>query len=175
MIEIVYALENKPSPPQWLERVPKDIYTVQVMKYDAPASYLHYIVDTYDKGFQDYTLFLRSEPVQFSTADPNSFIAALMREPCLLFDKTYWLQTIKCLPDGRPHHPGLPIEEWYKKLFPGQQPPQVYEFTAGSQFMVTKQKIMGRPKSFYESVLKAYDHGEVDGAVLERLWPSIFS
>lgn len=172
-IQIVLALESKPSPPLWLERVPTEVFKKEVIASDHVSAYLKYIVSNYE-SLADYVLFLRSEPLQFSTANANAFIHALLKEQCLLFDKTFWLQTLKCLPDGRPHHPGLAIEAAYSKLFPGQQMPQVLEFTVGSQFMVTKQKILGRPKTFYESLLAMYDAGAIDAPVLERLWSTIF-
>jgi hypothetical protein len=172
-IQIVLALENKPSQPLWLERIPTDVFKTEVIAGDHVLAYLRYVINNYD-CLSDYVLFLRSDPLQFCTTTANSFIHALLKEQCLLFDKTFWLQSLKCLPDGRPHHPGLAIEDAYKKLFPGQQMPQVIEFIVGSQFMVTKQKVLGRPKEFYESLLALYNKGEVEAPVLERLWSTIF-
>jgi hypothetical protein len=172
-IQIVLALESKPSPPLWLERIPNDVFKTEVIPSDHVSAYLKYIVSNYD-ALSDYVLFLRSDPLQFCTATANAFIHALLKEQCLLIDKTFWLQILKCLPDGRPHHPGLAIEDTYKKLFPGQQVPQTIDFIVGSQFMVTKQKILGRPKAFYESIQAMYEKGEVEAPVLERLWPTIF-
>lgn len=175
MIQIVLALENKSSAPTWMDRVPDDLYTKTTLtEEDYAEAYLKYIVAHYDT-LQDYTLFLRSDPLKFCTAEPNRFIHALVKEPCLLFDRTYWLQNLKCLPNGVPHHPGLPVREWHQKLFPGVNPPQVFEFIAGSQFMVTKDKIKSRPKALYENILKNVQNKELDTHVLERMWLILFN
>jgi hypothetical protein len=174
-IDIVLAQESKPNPPLWLDRVPKDVYNIPKTNPDDPHSivYLSYIVENYDT-LPDYVLFLKADPLQTSPITPNAFIHAIMKEPCLLLDKTYWLQSLKCLGDGTPHHPGLEIAKWYKKILNTTETPQVFEFTAGSQFLVTKTRITARPKAFWQTLLTYVKSDGLDGATLERLWGYVF-
>lgn len=68
-----------------------------------------------------------SDTLQYTSIAPNAFIHAPMKEPCLLLDKTYWLQNLKCMPNGAPHHPDLELAQWYKKILgDSQQAPQVF-------------------------------------------------
>lgn len=173
MIQIVVSLESKTNAPQWIERVPKDLYKTHISPLANPfEAWLTHIVENYER-LEDFVLFLRVDPLQFSSMDPNAFIQALMKEPCLLFDKTTWLHNTKCLPDGSPHHLGLPIVGTYSKYFPGRPIPQVFEFIVGAQCMSTKERIRARPKAFYEAVLQDIKEKKIEDPVLERLWPII--
>lgn len=175
MIDIVLAQESKPTPPLWLDRVPKDTYNVPSTNPTDPHHlvYVTYIVDNYEQ-LPDYVLFLKSDPLQSTILTPNAFIHAIMKEPCLLLDKTYWLQNLKCYPNGAPHHPDLELSLWYKKILGLAESPQIFEFTAGSQFLVPKTRITNRPKAFWESLQNYIKVEGVDPAIVERLWGYIF-
>lgn len=170
-ISIVIAKSNKI--PEW---VPKECpYTIATTSEDKSKAtcYLEYIVNSYD-SLPDYVLFLDKTPFTNMTISQTAFINALTNEPCILYDRTAWTQVIKCLADGRPHHPGLQLNYWTSRFFPGQQPPNVYEFSVGAQFMCSSQRIRSHPKSFYEGLLNNTKTNELDDFTMERLWYIVF-
>ena len=133
--------------------------------------YLRYIVDRYDRGgFPEFVLFMRERPEDHSTLSREAIVRALNEEPCILYDRTQWLRTFRCAPDGTPHHPGLDVGEWYVKLGLGAAVPQAFDFVPGAQFMVAGAKITARPKAFYERVLAEAESGALSQYTLERLW-----
>jgi hypothetical protein len=76
---------------------------------------------------------------------------------------------------GGPHHPGLPVAQWYEawlgRPFPGMVP-----FWAGGQFVVPGKTLLARPAEWYGRVLEDVVTGpDTLPWVLERLWPSIFA
>ncbi len=78
-----------------------------------------------------------------------------------------------CNLNGCKHHPGLPLKNVYNIIFQGEPEPQRITFGAGAQFVVSKELILKRPKSFYEKVLKLHEH-RILPWVIERFYTLIF-
>lgn len=78
---------------------------------------------------------------------------------------------LKCKPDGKPHHAGLPIDDVCWQLGLPLQPS--YDFVAGGQFIVTADRIKSRPYEFYLKALYLSCVGR-NPWVLERIWKTIF-
>lgn len=135
--------------------------------------YIRFIIDHYDDSDLDYVIFLRENPEEHMTLSKDAFLRTLTTEPSILLDKTQWLRSMKCAPDGRPHHNGLEVGNWYLKLGLGASPQDVFEFVAGAQFLVPKSKIRARPKAFYEGLLTHAQTGTICQYTLERLWQCI--
>jgi hypothetical protein len=167
---ITVVLASTTDLPDWITPEMKKQHDFVCMPQNSSSvCFLTYMLENYD-NLSPYTVFLQKDPFKTMTVTQKQFIHALNNEPCLLYDKTYWTQTLKCVGDGRPHHPGLKINEWFIKIFQGQQPLQVYEFTAGAQFMLSKERITMHAKPNYESILKYCNTGELDDFTMERLW-----
>ena len=162
--------------PDWL---PNEMKSNVVLSSDVHLKskgtvYLEYIVNNYH-SLPDYVLFVNSDPFKTCLLSREKFIDALINEPCILYDRSAWNQCLKCLGDGRPHHPGLEITEWFSRLFPGQAAPQVFDFIAGSQFLYSKERLLSNPKSFYETILQYTIKNELNDYILERLWNVIIN
>lgn len=73
-----------------------------------------------------------------------------------------------CDLEGNPHHPGLPIVEYWNDWI-GTVPPDGLSFTAGGQFSVTANVLLNRPVEDYQRMV-----GEMSRPfapwVMERLW-----
>lgn len=81
---------------------------------------------------------------------------------------------IKCeRNDGYPSHIGLPTKGIFERLF--QKPaPLYFLYNAAALFIVSKERILMRPKSFYEEIMQIIYDEPLAGYVLERLWGVIF-
>lgn len=76
---------------------------------------------------------------------------------------------------GLPFHvPELNIDELYNTLFEGKTPPEVYEFTAGCIFCVSKDLILKKPKEFYIKCLEISETRDKAPWEFERMMQYIF-
>lgn len=72
-----------------------------------------------------------------------------------------------------PDHPDLPMAAWWKALFPGTLPPYRWYTPFGGQFIVRREAVRARPKTFWEQIARECVTRE-DACTLERLWQFIF-
>lgn len=96
----------------------------------------------------------------------------------LNFDFKFLSDTIyKCNLTGCMHHPKLPLIETYEKIFNEKRENMDFIFGTGSQFIVSKKKILERPREFYLKIVKLinYDINPIEGFVIERFHGLIFS
>jgi hypothetical protein len=85
---------------------------------------------------------------------------------------------IDCNLSGCIHHPVyLPLIETYEKLFNIRKNDMAFKFGAGAQFIVSKRKILQRPKEFYLKIVKMLDNNinPIEGFVIERFHKLIFT
>ncbi len=76
--------------------------------------------------------------------------------------------------DGGPAHFGLPIERIYRRLF--RSPcPDYFLFCCAALFVVSKERILARPRTFYEEAMQSIYDEPLAGYALERLWGVIFN
>ena len=80
---------------------------------------------------------------------------------------------------GLPHeqllYGGIPLKRVYEELF--EQPfPDRIRCYANSMFAVSRERILKRPREFYEKMLTYvdYDHTPIETYVFERLWHIVF-
>lgn len=73
-----------------------------------------------------------------------------------------------CSLDGAPHHPGLPLAEYWRDWI-GTEPPSDLSFTAGGQFLVDADVLLARPVSDYERMVGEMSRPDAPW-VMERLW-----
>lgn len=58
---------------------------------------------------------------------------------------------------GCPYHGEIPLIETYEILFDERKNELEFQFGAGAQFIVSKQKILQRPKQFYLKIVEMLD------------------
>lgn len=141
-------------------------------------TYYKHIYDNYD-NLSDYIVFLQGNPFDHS---PNiiSNLKRLIDTDRLKIDFLFLSEKIlKCNLTGcKYHHPSaLPILENYKMLFNRKETEMEFEFGAGAQFVVSKELILKKPKSFYLKLIKLleYSKNPFEGYVIERFHKLIFT
>jgi hypothetical protein len=84
---------------------------------------------------------------------------------------------IMCNLTGCHHHSGLPLIETYEILFDERKEDMEFQFGAGAQFIVSKNKILQRPKHFYLKIVKMLEDNinPIEGFVIERFHKLIFN
>jgi hypothetical protein len=132
-------------------------------------TYYKHIYDNYD-ALADYTIFLQANPFDHS---PNiiSNLKKYVNNTELNIDFEFlseWI--IKCNLTGCIHHDGLPLITTYEKLFNEKKENMEFIFGAGAQFIVSKKKILQRPKDFYLKIIKMLENSKnpIEGFVIER-------
>ena len=139
-------------------------------------TYYKHICDNYD-NLADYTIFLQGNPFDHS---PNiiSNLNNYFNKKDLNIDFEFLSESILnsnlriC-----PHHKGLPLIKVYELLFDEKKEDMNFHFGAGAQFIVSKQKILQRPKEFYIKIVEMLDKdiNPIEGFVIERFHKLIFN
>jgi hypothetical protein len=139
-------------------------------------TYYKHIYDNYD-NLADYTFFLQGNPFDHS---PNiiSNLNKYINNQDLSIDFAFLSERIlDCNLTGCPHHPNLPLILVYKKLFDKKNKYMKFNFGAGAQFIVSKKKILQRPKEFYLKIVEMLENeiNPIEGFVIERFHNLIFN
>lgn len=136
-------------------------------------TYIYHILSNYEK-LDDYTVFLQGNPFDH-TRD--------------LFSKLKEFEELQSKPDffnlcneilindgkGKPNHwVDIPVSYYYNDLF--KLPRTEFIYGAGAQFIVSKERILSRPKSFYSNIMKHLETNIDPPSVYcyERMWQYIF-
>jgi hypothetical protein len=138
-------------------------------------TYYKHIYDNYD-NLADYTIFLQGNPFDHS---PNIIdnLNYYINSKDLSIDFEFLSETIlDCNLSGCCHHYGLPLIETYEQLFGERKENMAFKFGAGAQFIVSKKKILQRPKEFYLKIIEMLnkDINPIEGFVIERFHKLIF-
>ena len=138
-------------------------------------TYYKHIYDNYD-NLADYTIFLQGNPLDHS---PNiiSNLNYYINNKDLSIDFEFLSEKIlNCNLNGCSNHHGLPLIETYEKLFDERKENMEFKFGAGAQFIVSKKKILQRPKEFYLKIIEMLnkDINPIEGFVIERFHKLIF-
>ena len=140
-------------------------------------TYFHYIVNNYD-NLPENICFLQGYPFDHS---PNLFqnLSKIMQQPELkngfqyLSENFYTCNLLYCK-----QHPNLPLFDTYVKLFENSSisKTQDIQFGSGAQFVVSRENILQRPKSFYVKLVKMLSSARnpIEGYVIERFQKLIF-
>jgi hypothetical protein len=119
-------------------------------------TYLHHIVKNYD-NLADYTIFLQAKPQEHS----DNFYEKLNEFLDNDYDSNFmWVSTWMAMSNlnaiDDPHRPILANYRYgYNKVFDGDKLDN-FIFGAGALFCVSKERILSRPKSFYENALNLF-------------------
>jgi len=146
-------------------------------------TYFYHICKNYE-NLSDFNIFTQANPFDHS---PN-FIEEIKNIVINNLQPDFMPLTVYggkkstfCDLYGNPHHPSLNLQIGMKIIFPDSKISQ-FEFYPGAIFIVSKNNILNRPKSFYEECLKlSKDQSWVDshgkyccGYFFERTWKYIF-
>jgi len=138
-------------------------------------TYYKYIYDNYD-NLTDYTIFLQGNPFDHS---PNiiSNLNKYINNKDLNINFEFLSEIIiDCNLTGCHYHKGLPLIETYEKIFNERKKNMKFKFGCGAQFIVSKNKILERPKEFYFKLVEMLgnDKNPIEGFVIERFHSLIF-
>ena len=139
-------------------------------------TYYKHIYDNYD-SLSDYTIFLQGNPFDHS---PNIIynLNNYFDNKDLSIDFEFLSEfKINCNLSGCHYHNRLPLIEIYEILFNERKEDMEFQFGAGAQFIVSKQKILQRPKQFYLKIVEMLETGinPIEGYVIERFHKLIFN
>jgi hypothetical protein len=139
-------------------------------------TYYKHIYDNYD-NLADYTIFLQGTPFDHS---PNiiSNLNKYINNTELSIDFEFLSERVlDCNLRACPYHRGIPLIDTYEKLFGERKEYMEFKFGNGAQFIVSKKKILQRPKEFYLKIVKMLDNNihPIEGFVIERFHKLIFN
>ena len=139
-------------------------------------TYYKHIYDNYD-NLTDYIIFLQGNPFDHS---PNiiSNLNKYVNNKELSIDFEFLSERVlNSNLKGCPYHRGLPLIKTYEKLFGERNENMNFIFGAGAQFIVSKKKILQRPKEFYLKIVEMLDKNinPIEGFVIERFHKLIFN
>jgi len=158
-------------------------------------TYLSHIVVNYPE-FPSYTVFLQAAPFRHmgQGACLESLKERIEQNARLGIQFTGFAYfKLKCDRLGRPHDMAapekkglwkgwgkdIPVGEVYGKLFAGDVPEAFLVTAPAGQFFVSRERILARPKAFYEHALKLVEEDPEDerntGHAFERLWQVVFN
>ena len=136
-------------------------------------TYYKYICDNYD-NLADHTIFLQGNPFDHSPNILDKINEYANRKYLNIQFEFLTRLVLSITLDHCPYHLGpLPLAEVYEKVFDIKRKDstlQRFQFGGGAQFIVSKQNILKRPKSFYLNIVKLleYDINPIEGFVIER-------
>lgn len=134
-------------------------------------TYLYHIIKHYHE-LADVNIFLQGNPFEFTydTRDPLGVLAERDFAGINFLPLNFPL--VICDKRAAPLHTGLPLERVFKRLF--QSPcPELFAYSWGSMFCVTKEAIQYRSLEFYEEMMQIVYDEPLSGYIYERLWPAI--
>lgn len=139
-------------------------------------TYYKHIYDNYD-NLADYTIFLQANPFDHSpniVHNLNKFLNSTDLNADFIFLSE---RVLSCNLSGCSRHGGLPLIDTYEKIFNVRKNNMTFQFGAGAQFIVSKQRILKRQKDFYLRIVKMLekDINPIEGFVIERFHGLIFS
>ena len=144
--------------------VEKDVHMENVGR--EPASFLWYIINHYSE-LDGWYVFLQGNPFDHC----RNVLEDCKAEPMTGF---MWLGDNPHLSDehGSPSHSGLPVKTICDSL--GLDPKYPLPFVAGGQFKIKAERILFKPKDFYEEALKEMLKHEEGAWVFERIFRELF-
>ena len=132
-------------------------------------TYYKHICDNYD-NLGDNIVFVQGNPFDHS---PN-LVANIKSIKSTVEFEFLSEQILETNLLGCPHHVGIPMADVYFKLFNMESFDFAVRFGAGAQFVVSKEVILRRPRTFYLKIVEK-SVNPIEGFVIERLHPLIFS
>ena len=140
-------------------------------------TYYTHICENYE-NLDEYIVFLQGEPFHHS---PN-LIRNLQKYTKIDQERDVDFvllseMILDCDLKGCPYDVNLPLIPVYEQLFNERKVELPFRFGAGAQFIVSKRRILSRPREFYENIVKILEYcvHPREGNVIERFHPLIFA
>lgn len=148
-------------------------------------TYLHHIISNYD-NLSDYTVFCQGNPIDHckNFVENVKNIDPIIKNDLKLKRKgiVFWgdVEQIEKISGAKSkQHPvGVPIYYFLDLLFELKAVDDIdIKYYCGAQFLVSKDNILNRPKSFYEFLINfvSKEIDPIEGYVYERIWQFIFN
>jgi len=171
----------------WTRQIQTASITIYNKGYDAPCgfnmiqlpnigreghTYYHHIVSRYD-SLAEYTAFLQGNPFDHSPhLLQNIYQQDQQQQFRYLSENIYQTNLAGC-----PYHHHLPLRDIYERLFGERHDNMSITFGAGAQFIVHRDLILKRPKSFYQGIVDLLSHSSnpIEGFVIERFHGKILN
>jgi len=136
----------------------------------------HHIYENYD-CLDEYTAFLQGNPFDHSPnliSNLTKYISSdFIPDFQYLSENYYDTYVFDC-----PHHSCLPMRIVYNKVFGcNMLENKKMSFASGAQFIVSKRRILKRPREFYKNIIEILEYSvkPVEGWAIERLQNEIFN
>ena len=138
-------------------------------------TYYKHICDNYD-NLADYTFFLQGNPFDHSPNIITNIHICVNDQTMNIGFEILSERIFRSNLSGCPHHSGIPLIETYEKVFNERKECMEFIFGAGAQFIVSKQRILQRPKEFYLNIVKILENeiNPIEGFAIERFHKLIF-
>lgn len=137
-------------------------------------TYLYHIIQNYDT-LDDHTCFLQGHPFdhspylehQIKTFEPSRAFHVISQH----------VHAINLCYDPTDFSLHQLLIDTYQRVFGQYKASHEFTFGAGAQFIVSRDAIRSRPKSFYENLLHIMEYSThpPEGFALERFWTMIFT
>jgi hypothetical protein len=140
-------------------------------------TYYKYICDNYD-NLNNYIIFLQGKPFDHSPNIVKNIRDTYKKLKNKKINFEFLSEKIlSCNLSGCKHHANIPLIDVYEKIFCIKKKSMQFKFGTGAQFIVSKDQILKRPKSFYLNIVKMleYNVNPIEGFVIERFHKLIFS
>lgn len=137
-------------------------------------TYYTHICENYD-NLADHTIFLQGNPFDhFPTVIEH--IQHFAEEPNHIQFEYMCNRAFCCNLSGCKFHQNLPLADVYEYLFEKRKEKMAFTFYRGAQFIISKERIRKRPKSFYEKIVNLLNKevDPVEGYVMERFHQFVF-
>jgi hypothetical protein len=129
-------------------------------------TYLNFILDYYN-NLPEQIIFCQGNPFDHC----ENFIDLINKE--YTEDLVYLAYYIATDDDrGCPNHCGLNIKEILLDL--NLENPEKFTFSAGAQYIVSKELIQNKSLDWWKNCYKIYNNHSLSPWVFERIWPLIF-
>jgi len=179
MVSVVAVVAKYKEDISWVDEL-KCPTTIYDKSKDVPnvgreaETYLRFILENYD-SLPDHVMFLQGKPFDHLAVETIEFLNESLdqRNSEVRFLGGVYTEGVNA-------H-GLRTTASFRALF-SSEPPNTFAFSLGAQYVVPKQNILCRPKSFYATIREVmieFDKGGLNGCLvcpwtMERMWPHIF-
>lgn len=138
-------------------------------------TYFRHICDNYD-NLDDHTVFVQGHPFDHSPDLLERLRAHAVDEWKGVEFHCLCRTTLKCKLKGGSEHKGLPLQAAHTAIF-GSEWAGEFRFGAGSQFVVSRERVLRRPKEFYQRILDMLENESLPRLpwVFERFTRLIFA
>ena len=138
-------------------------------------TYYNHICENYDT-LADYTIFLQGNPFDHFPTVIEHIQHFIEETPYHIQFEYICNRAYCCNLSGCKFHQDLPLIDVYEYLFEERKQEMPFTFYRGAQFILSKERIRKRPKSFYEKIVQLLNKevNPVEGYVMERFHQFVF-